>query len=120
MINLVDVVKRLSHQCLIEHRTFNILHTRGGACGRTKIENADPATVLEEDRNQVLADKTAATRNERARHRRWSKSARPSLGSSREPRNMCWDGLCKSAERSRRKPSAMKSFATMNIGPISI
>ena len=65
VVNMVNIIKRFSHQRRIENRTLNKVYPRRNGCGRVNIENAHTAALIDKRSNQVLSDKAAAARNER-------------------------------------------------------
>src|SRR5262249_20296815 len=110
--NLVHTFERFSHQRRIEHRAFKKSGSFQSACRRTNIKNTHAATLPKKSGHQVLPDKAAAARDKRLHH-----GCRPKLARPWPSQRGCSD---KTASRPCRNSSAMKSFATINIGLISM
>ena len=117
MIDLIDALQSTIHLVRIEHRTFDILHARQGACGSPEIEHSHMSSSRDERRDQVQPDEAGAASDEYLCHERGFGPLWNFPEPGKEPRGTFCDGSWIMTARSRLKPSAVKNFAITNIGP---
>src|SRR6201999_3811494 len=101
-------------QCRIQDRTRYIFDVGKSADRRASIENPNLVIARDQRRYKVLPDEASTASDKYPGHERGSGPACCSL--AKDDERSC-GSLWMIAARSRRIPSAIKSFAVTNIGP---